>query len=102
MAIVSTRQAQQLGRSGGKISAVDRKGDSAWGRRAQQQRAARAQKQHYPELSKAWARNANRVRRGKHLEPVPLVMTSAAIIARETWQLRQRREGHERERQREP
>jgi hypothetical protein len=45
MAIMSTRQAQRLGRLGGKASAVDRKGDSAWGRKAQRQRAAKAQKQ---------------------------------------------------------
>jgi hypothetical protein len=71
MAIMSTRQAQQLGRIGGKISAVDRKGNSEWGRKAQRQRAAKAQKLCYPELSKEWARNANRARWGRPLKPLP-------------------------------
>ena len=35
MAILSTRQAQRLGRPGGKVSAANRKGNSEWGRRAQ-------------------------------------------------------------------
>lgn len=68
---LSTRQAQRLGRLGGKVSAADRKGNSQWGRRMQRKRAARARKQHYPELSKEWARNANRARWGK---PLPDVM----------------------------
>ena len=71
MAIVSTRQAVRLGRLGGQASAIDRKGNSAWGRKAQRQRAAKAQKQHYPELSKEWARNANRARWGRPLKPLP-------------------------------
>src|SRR5262245_25827160 len=84
MAIVSTRQAQRLGRLGGKVSAAERKGNSEWGRRAQRQRAARAQKQHYPELSKEWARNANRSRWGRLLKPVPdvkrLMSTPVSVI----------------------
>jgi len=71
MAILSTRQAQRLGRLGGKASAVDRKGDREWGRRMQRKRAAGAQKRHYPELSKEWARNANRARWRKPLKPLP-------------------------------
>jgi hypothetical protein len=71
MAILSRRQAQQLGRLGGKVSTVDRNGNSEWGRKAQRQRAAKAQKQHYPELSKEWARNANRARWGRPLKPLP-------------------------------
>jgi len=71
MAILSTRQAQRLGRLGGKVSAADRKGDREWGRRAQRQRAGRAQKRHYPELSKECTRNANRARWGKPLKRLP-------------------------------
>jgi len=71
MAILSTRQAQRLGRLGGKDSARARVGDREWGRRMQRKRAARAQKRHYPELSKEWARNANRARWGKSLKPLP-------------------------------
>jgi hypothetical protein len=73
MAILSTQRAQRLGRLGGKVSAADRKGDREWGRKAQRQRTARAQKRHYPELSKEWARNANRARWGKPLKPLPHV-----------------------------
>jgi hypothetical protein len=61
---LSHRPAERLGRLGGKVSAADRKGDREWGRRAQRQRAARAQKQHYPDLVAKWARNANRARWG--------------------------------------
>jgi len=71
MAILSTRQARRLGRLGGKASAVDRKGNREWGRRARRRRAARAQQRHYPELSKEWARNANRARWGRPLKLLP-------------------------------
>lgn len=98
MAILSTRQAQQLGRLGGQVSAVGRKGNSEWGRRAQPQRAARVQKQHYPGLVGIWARNANRARWGKPLKPVRLVMTPAAIASRKERRLRRRREDYERDR----
>ena len=70
MAIRSSGQAKQLGRLGGKVSAAGRKGDREWGRKAQRQRAAKAQKRHYPELSKEWARNANRARWGRPLKPL--------------------------------
>jgi hypothetical protein len=66
-------QAQCLGRLGGKVSAADRKGDREWGRRAQRQRAAKAQKQHYPGLISNWARNAARARWGLPLEHFFLV-----------------------------
>lgn len=71
MAILSTRQAQALGRLGGKESARPRVGDREWGRRMQRKRAARAQKRHYPTLMVEWARNANRARWGKPLKPLP-------------------------------
>jgi hypothetical protein len=73
MAILSTQQAQRLGRLGGKASAVDRKGDREWGRRMQRKRAARAQKQHYPHLMMLWAENAWRTRWGHPRVPVPKV-----------------------------
>ena len=56
--LLSTRQAQRLGRLGGKVSATDRKGDSEWGRRAQRQRASKAQKRAYPGLIRLWALDA--------------------------------------------
>ena len=71
MAILSSGQAVRLARLGGKVSAVDRKGNSAWGRKTHRQRAAKAQKLCYPELSKEWARNANRARWGSPLSPLP-------------------------------
>ena len=73
MAILSSRQAKQLGRFGGQVSAAARKGDREWGRKAQRQRAAKAQKQRWPKLSKEWARNANRARWGRPLKPLPVV-----------------------------
>jgi hypothetical protein len=73
MAILSTRQAQRLGRLGGKVSAVDRKGDREWGRRMQRRRASRAQKQHYPHLVTLWAENAWRTRWCHPRVPVPKV-----------------------------
>jgi hypothetical protein len=98
--LVSKRQAQLLGRLGGKASAADRKGNSEWGRRMQRKRAAKAQKRHYPDLVRKWAHNAAYARWGKPLEPVPLVMTPKATADREARQLRKRREQYERDRAR--
>lgn len=96
MAILSTRQAQRLGHLGGKVSAAERKGDREWGRRAQRQRAAKAQKRHYPGLVAKWARNAARARWGKPLEPLPEVpLTPARFATREARQLRKRRKDYE-------
>jgi hypothetical protein len=78
MAILSSRQAKQLGRLGGKVSAADRKGDREWGRKAQRQRAAKVQKQRWPELSRIWIENARRTRWGLPLIPVSPVDTPAA------------------------
>jgi hypothetical protein len=92
----STRQAQRLGRLGGQASAAGRKGNREWGQRMQRKRAAKAQKQHYPGLVRLWARNANRARWGRPLEPVPPVLTPGAIADREERRLRKRREAYAR------
>ena len=68
-----TREAQRLGRIGGKVSPGGRKGDREWGRRAQRQRAARAQKAHYPGLVKLWEENVGRTRWGYPTVLVPTV-----------------------------
>lgn len=97
MAILST-----LGRTGGIASARERKGDSAWGRafvrHRNQKRGGRAQKRHYPELSRIWIENARRTRQGLPLIPVPLVRTPAADRMRALRELRKRREDYERSR----
>ena len=62
---------QRLGRLGGKVSAADRKGNSEWGRRAQRQRASRAQKRAYPGLVRLWALNAVLTRWGRPTVPLP-------------------------------
>jgi hypothetical protein len=99
-AIRSRREAQRLGRLGGKESARGRVGDSEWGRRMRRLRGARTQQRCYPTLHKAWARNANRARWGKPPEPVPLVMTDKAVAEREARRLKKRREDYDRERAR--
>ena len=97
MAILSTRQAQRLGRLDGKVSGAARKGDREWGRTAQRQRAAKAQKQHYPTLAVLWARNAARARSGWPLLSVPEVpLTPARQAAREERRLQKRRRNYER------
>jgi hypothetical protein len=100
MAILSRRQAQQLGRLGGVASSRPRKGDSAWGgafvRHRNQKRGGRAQKRHYPELSRVWIENARRTRLGLPLIPVPLVRTPAADRMRELRGLRKRRATYDR------
>lgn len=97
MAILST-----LGRTGGIASSRERKGDSAWGRafvqHRNQKRGGRAQKRHYPELSRIWIENARRTRLGLPLIPVQPVDTPAANRMRALRQLRKRREGYERAR----
>lgn len=102
MAILSTRQAQRLGRLGGKEGARlgGRFGNSEWGRTMQRKRAAKAQRVHYPTLHKEWAGNANRPRWGRTLAPVSLVDTPAAVGTREARRLRKRRDRYERARAR--
>jgi hypothetical protein len=101
MAIVSTRQAQQLGRLGGKASAADRKGNSEWGRRAQRQRAAAVMHLAYPGLSRLWPINAARTRWGLPLLPVPDVPLSERRQAqKEARHLEKRRGAFERDRAR--
>jgi len=64
MAIRSRREAQRLGRLGGYVSSRQRVSDSAWGLSMFRRRAALATHRHYPELTKAWAKDASRARRG--------------------------------------
>ncbi len=53
------------------MSAVDRKGEREWGRKAERQRAAEALRQHCLGLVPKWARNAARVRWGLPLATRP-------------------------------
>lgn len=101
MAILSPRQARGLGRLGGKVSAVDRKGNSEWGRRAQRQRAAVTMHLAYPGLTRFWAINAARTRWGLPVLPVPEVpLTERRQAQKEARHLRKRRADYERDRAR--
>jgi hypothetical protein len=79
------------------VSAVDRKGNSEWGRGAQRQRAAVAIHLAYPGLSQLWAINAARTRWGLPLLPVPEVPVSDRRLAqREARHLQRRQAQHDR------
>ena len=67
-------------------------------RHRNQKRCDRAQKRHYPELSRIWIENARRTRQGLPLIPVPLVRTPAADRMRALRELRRRRQDYERAR----
>ena len=93
---LSCWDARTMGRAGGLVSpTAGRKGDSAWGRRMVAQRGQQAQQEHYPGLSKVWARNANRVRWGLPLERVPLIQTPDAIRRRRERKAERERRTHD-------
>lgn len=96
-AILSTRQAVRLGRLGGKVSAVDRKGDREWGRRAQRQCAAATMHLAYPGLTRLWAINAARTRWGLPVLPVPDVpLSDRRQPQKEARHLKKRRDAYDR------
>lgn len=90
---------QHLVRQGGKVSAVDRKGDREWGGTAQQQHAATPMHLAYPCLTRLWAINTARTRWGLPLLPVPDVPLSDRRQAqKEARHLNKRREDYDRDR----
>ena len=90
MAIRSRREAQRLGRLGGKESARlgGRFGNIEWGRRMRRLKGARHQRLGYPTLRLLWLENARRTKAGLPLLAVPLADTPAALASREARQLR--------------
>src|SRR5690242_11766306 len=66
----SSAEARRLGQIGGFVVSRARVGDSAWGVSMFRRRAALAMHRHYPQLSRTWALNASRARRG--LPPLPV------------------------------
>jgi hypothetical protein len=88
----SRSEASKLGRVGGKENVRLHPLDRDRARRMQRQRAAKAQKRHYPGLWEKWILNATRVRLGLPLEPVPQVgRWGETDEAREARALEQRR-----------
>src|SRR5438128_2672821 len=119
MAIVSTREAQRLGRLGGIESSRARRGNSAWGhefgrhgRHRWQKKGGRMLWRCYPTLALRWLENARRAKANRRrtaqglpllaLIPVSPVDSPAANRMRELRSLRKRRAEYERQRAQPP
>ncbi len=68
---LSRREAQRLGRLGGKVSGAVRKGDSAWGQRMRRRKGFVHQQRHYRDLRLEWLEKGRRTLAGQPLKRLP-------------------------------